>query len=208
MTRRRYRTGLFEGDPGNNPEPPFRARGWSAEYQYLVTNHDGEHEQPDPQERRHMRLVLETRRNDNETITMVYAPEIIVLANNRMKAQQAVNLIAAACSLDQGLDISEDLAALPEDEEDLEDLERQTFLNLSGSQYATGGIARNVAIAAKATNKKKWTYAISKLWLSFRTCAVNWIEFHPQYGQRFRVESTPLNHVIFAQAIIWSPSLR
>lgn len=203
MKLRRYRTGLYESLPGNNPSPPFRARGWRAEYQNMVTKNNGRTEQPDPHQRHHMTLVLESHRNDDGTLTMTYAPEIIVLAKDRIAAQQAVNLIGAACTVSRTTQsFFDDLAALPEDESDLEDLREEDYSHLIGKQYSTNGIATSVAIAAKATLKKRWTYALSKLWLSFKICSVDWIDLHPQYGQQFRVENNPINHVYFAYAII------
>jgi hypothetical protein len=56
---------------------------------------------PDPSQLHHAGTIIESKRQDDGSITNVYAPGIILSANRRIKAQQALNLIVAAYSLRQ-----------------------------------------------------------------------------------------------------------
>src|SRR5690349_5872700 len=63
------------------------------------------------------------------------------------------------------------------------------------------GLGTATALAAKATNRRRWTAALAKYWVSLRTCSVPAIEHHPRYGTQFSIENDPINHAVMAQAI-------
>ncbi len=137
------------------------------------------------------------------SVKCTFPPEIIIEAADHEAAQIASYLITAAkVLLDGDFSCGETPEVIPEDPSELEEmtpLEREE-LKL-GFSTLTGGYATAAAIAAKATQRRRWLYGLSKYWLSLRTCSVAAIEHHPRYGNRFTVERDPLAHVAMAQAI-------
>jgi hypothetical protein len=95
----------------------------------------------------------------------------------------------------------EHFIALPEDGEELETLNRfERHREVEHSHQRN--LCEAAALAAKLSHRKKWRYAAAKYWMSLRICSVPGMETHPTEGRRFGVELDPLNHVLFAYAII------
>ena len=197
-----YRSRLYESSPGDSPTPPYRARGWTADLRPLevVADHVGT-APAEANKRGHMRNIIHSETLDDGRLRTVYAPEIVITAQNRLTAQRAVNLITAAKVLMYGDFTSGDpTVATPDDPEELEDLSMYEYQ--LGSSVCAPGYATATRIAAKATQKRKWAHALIKHWLSLRTCSTPTIEQHPHYGERFTVEQDPFNHAVMSQAII------
>lgn len=194
-----YRTRLFELAPNDLPRPPFKARGWIANYQYApphVARLDKSQELPRP--------ILSFDRKDG----LQYAPEIVLTARNRCVAQMALNLIVAAKSLYDGelsngmLCPTESLTALPDDETDLEDLIPEEYDATLYFAMATYNLSTATALAAKATRLFRWKVALLKYWQSLRLCSAGAMDLHPRYGNQFNIERDPMRHILMAEAIV------
>jgi hypothetical protein len=199
---RTYNTGLWTTSDG--PAPPYLGRGFAYGarfYRYCGPKPREE------QERLHSYIghspVTEIgERLENGDYHWQSAIEILIFAPSHDRAQRAANLFFAAMLLREAQSLVHDsVIALPEDSEELEGLSRvDRFGEVNWSHQR--GLCEGAALAAKLSHRRQWRYAVSKYWISLRICSVPWMETHPTYGKRFGVDLDPVNHVLFAQAII------
>jgi len=208
--RRPYLVGLVSiNRPGEYPPPPYLGRGWNID---AVT-----HSYTETLDRRGQRKsshneleygqsyasnLARTERVDDRTIRLYTQPIIVVWAPNRIIAQGVANLIAAASSVLNGYLFLEDILAIPKKADDREDLDELTYISRRNNCFAAPGFAQAAALAAKCSRRARLTYALIKLWSSFRSCSRDWMDFHPDYGQAFGVTRSPVDHIIFSQAIV------
>ena len=200
---RLYQSRFYELGPEQCPLPPYRARGWIADLRSLEVVKDGYDTPPtEAEENLNLKSIIHTEKLDDGRLKTIFAPEIIIQAPDRLVAQRAVNLITAAKVLMDGDFTSGDpTIATPDDLDDPEDLLGYDFDLELGFSSGTFGYATATRLAAKATQKKRWTHALIKHWLSLRTCNVPSIEHHPRYGDNFMVKKDPFDHAVMSQAI-------
>jgi hypothetical protein len=201
---RRYSTGLWSTDLAKRPRPPYNGRGWAIGlrlYQHIGPD------LPRQLERLQVRLgFLPTanipERTADGSSRWQSAFELLIFARDREGAQRAANLLFAAILLYEGQSlVHESLIAVPEDK-----AERSQYhpleLHRDVGYSCQSGLTTAAALAARLSTRRTWQYAAMKYWASHRACSLPLIETDPSQGRSFGVEADPINHVIFAQAII------
>lgn len=206
---RTYRTRLYDTDSGEAWSPPYRARCWQGDLRHYTYTSDWKPSDghprlglPDEVAKFNPALIIvETVDLENDMRRIELAPEIIIRAPDRATAQRAANLILAALAAQDGCLVLEELLALPDPGEPLEDLGDLEYESASKQFLGKGGMGKACAMAAKAALRRRWTNALARLFVSMRTCSIHAMELHPHYGTSFGVEKEPIHHAIFAQAI-------
>jgi hypothetical protein len=128
------------------------------------------------------------------------AAELLIFARDRDLAQRAANLVFAALVTYEGqLFALEGLAALPDDESERKKL---AFNEDHRESCAQHGVIPAALLAARLSKRRRAQHAAMRFLISKRICSVHNMDTHPRYGRWFGVENDPLNHVLFAQAIV------
>jgi hypothetical protein len=115
--------------------------------------------------------------------------EARIVTNTDERAQRVADLLLAAWAVVQG-----GITLLPD------------YLNVVSAGHdepqhaSTHGISLASALAARASQRKALTIAICRLFASYKTLSVHYIDMHPQYGQSFHVAKNPVAWAMFAQA--------
>jgi hypothetical protein len=127
------------------------------------------------------------------------AAELLVFARDRDLAQRAANLVFAALVTYEGQFFAlEGLAAVPDGESERKKLPFENFQE----SCAQHGVIPASLLAARLSKRRRVQHAAMRFLISKRICSVHNVDTHPEYGRRFGVENDPLNHVLFAQAIV------
>lgn len=205
----RFSTSLFEAWPKRCPKPPYRARGWSVELDSIETKESNLSAfdvsgQKDKRLRFPSSAVIGSYIDDDGVYTVVHAPEIVIRSRGRVDAQNALDLIGAAIAVWYGECYTDYLVALPLEDNDYSGLDEYDYAQLKTRRLhsAGGGYATAAAFAAKCTNKKRWTYALLKLWLSIKIYGDDWRRFDPSLGSSPYQDKNPLNFITYSQSII------
>jgi hypothetical protein len=173
---RQYRTG-FEtiGEEPGEPPGPFRGAGWTAE---LV-----------PEKREYNRIVG--------------GKDIVLHARAWPAAQRALDLINGCRQLINGhpdiLAPVHPIAYNDEEPEWMDDAERASLLEQPMSQDR---LPTACAIAAKASRRRQWVYAIAKYKFSLELYGLHPMDMEPSYHLDHRVSAHPDDHVLFSHAIL------
>ena len=168
-----YRTGFVAlPDNGNEPLGPFHGAGWTAE---LVPNHP----------------------------KIVGGSEIVIRAGSWASAQRAADLINASRVLVNGdPDVLGSIHPLAHNEGEpvwMNDAERAAIPDPLVSQ---SWLPTACAVAAKASRRRPWTYAVTNYQFSMELFSVHHMDMHPSYPNRFGVSGHPADHVMFSHAIL------
>ncbi len=210
ISRRPYLVGLVSIDrSGEYPPPPYRGRVWHIDaVVHSYTETQDKHGRTKSSRNKleygksYANNIGHAERINDRTVRLHTPPIIVIWASNRGIAQEAANLIAAASSVLNGYLFIDDILAVPKATDDREDLDELTHLSRRNACFAASGFAEAAALAAKCSHRGRLTYALVKLWSSFRSCSKDWMDFHPDYGRAFGVTRSPVDHVIFSQAIV------
>lgn len=175
MKRKTYWTGLITiGNERLEPKPPFEGAGWTATLA--------------PQ-RRQPRSVYED-------------PELVLHANSWPSAQRALDLIVGCHQLlvhpVPGFGFLP-IAHNPSEPEWMEKGQRET---LAEKFMTTGGFPLACAVAAKASRRRKWVYAVAKYKFSLSLYSVHHVDLEPFRSPHLAVSPFPGDHVMFSHAII------
>lgn len=220
--RRVYRTRLFDSTGYSSFKPPYKGRFWQGDLRILSVE-EGAYFRAIPDLPKNVRRYnpprsfvatkeakspewcpRSTEAMERSRRRMQFAPEILIRASDRLTAQRAANLILAAASIEQGYPLLEQLLALPEPGEPYEDLDELEYESAVESLLIKDGMALSCAIAAKASQRRRWVNALTSQFASLRAFSVHYMETHPKYGTAFGIEKDPVRHPFFAQAILSS----
>jgi len=129
--------------------------------------------------------------------------EIIIDSKTKATAQRALNLILGCLNLYSGDALispnsyqllayrDEDIKSLPLDE-------KTRFLK----SFSTPNIPIACFIAAKASYRLKYIYAITKYNFSITNCSISYMDLEPFRSEHISVSPYPDDHVLFCQAIV------
>lgn len=161
------------GDEQFQPEPPFTGAGWQA--------------------------TLSPQRS--RTHKKKGGKEVILHASSWASAQRALDLILGCHELVQGTHVFDiHLVANNADEPGwMEEDERNA---LREQTYGTTDIPLACAIAAKASRRRKWVYAIAKHKFSLSLYQVHHMDIEPWVTPHLPISSFPSDHVKFSYSII------
>lgn len=170
-----YFTGLLTSvDELGQPSPPFNGAGWYVDF-------------------------LKERRDPPR---LYNGKEIVIHAKSWHTAQRALNLILSSLLLYSGNPplVEMEFFAHNDEEPDFYDpLIRKSMLE---KFLNTTGIAIACEIAAKASRKQKWVYALSKYKFSISLYGVFHVDLEPFRAPHLSVSVFPDDHVMFSHAII------
>ena len=184
-----FHTGLMTSDYYRFPRPPYRGKGWLIDLIPLPEEH--------------------TIGFEHANGRIYKAKEIVVRADNEMKAQRAADLIHAVRLLLQGssclshvwpsehapvYQATKTLATAPESD------------FLKHALVLTRDIPLACLVACRASFRLQAIYALAKLRLSFDTYSVPFIELDPHHSENIPKSPFPEDHVVLAFAILaaWS----
>jgi len=173
--QRIFWTGLITiGEEPLQPKPPFAGAGWTA--------------------------TLAPQRRDPPAVHK--GKEIVLYARSWVSAQRALDLIYGCHQLvfDTPPIISVHPIAYNETEPDWmqeDDRRRQVEMTLSTSDFPLA-----CAIAAKASRRRRWVYAVAKLKFSQSLYSVHHVDLEPWKSPNLPISSFPDDHVLFSYAII------
>lgn len=173
---RLYRTG-FEAleDRDGEPRGPFRGAGWTAA---LV---------PENRERHHI----------------VGGLDIVVYARTWHAAQRAVDLIDGCRLLINGNpDVFGQIQHVAYNETEPEWLEQEERATLDQQLMSQAWLPTACAVAAKASRRREWTYAVAKYKFSLGLFSVHYMDMHPNYRIAHPVSRHPDDHVLFSHAVL------
>jgi len=157
------------------PVPPFNGAGWTA-----VLEHDRRNPQP-----------------------VHKGKEIIIRASKWITAHKAVNLIRSAKSLLSGEPPFSDDEFIPFNENEPEFSNPFVQKNQKERYWSTDNLPLACAIAAKASRKRKWVYAISKYSFSISLFSICHVDLDPSFGaEHFPISKLPDDHIRFCHSII------
>jgi hypothetical protein len=120
--------------------------------------------------------------------------EVLIRASSWATAQKALNLIESSLSLYRGQSTVADLIAHTKDESSDDPF-------AGGDAFWTNGVPIACNIAARASWRKEWMYALSKYKFSIRTYSVFHIDLYPG-AEHLPVSPLPDEHIMFSHAIV------
>jgi hypothetical protein len=172
-----FLTGLIALDEEINPKPPYNGAGWSA-------------------------------RLENAGKRLVNRKEVLINAKYWVTAQRALGLILASIYLVTGdspsLAVGEGLVAHNQSEPpNLGDMDETSIIKRKFATYATSHVPLACAVAAKASRKKDFTYALSKYNFSINLFKSEHDDIDPFLSLRqLSISQFHYDHIIFAHCII------
>jgi len=173
--RKNYYTGLIvDMDEPDQPSPPFKGAGWEVSF---------------VKERHHpprMRNGL----------------EVVIHARSWASAQRALNLILSSIILYSGDPPLFDMPFIAHNSEEPKFHNPLFRRGISEMSMNTPGIPLACAIAAKASRRQKWVYALAKYKFSISLYGVFLIDLEPSHAPHLSVSSFPDDHVMFSYAIV------
>lgn len=134
--------------------------------------------------------------------------EVIIDSKTQVGAQRALNLILACISLYAGEPVIPflDVEALAYRDEDIKSLPLDEKVQFSRRHWLSH-IPISCVIAAKASHRRKYIYAISKYSFSITNFSLFHVELDPFMAQHIPVSPYPDDHVRFCYAIVSAYSL-
>ena len=171
----RFWTGMITlGNEPDQPKPPFKGAGWKAGFAV---------------QRRDRSFVSEGK-------------EIVLYASSWASAQRALDLIAGCHQLvtgDPPVFRVDSIAHNDSEPEWMEPEERKAQVKRT---WSTSAIPLACSVAAKASRRRKWVYAVAKYKFSLSLYSVHCVDLEPWKAPHLRVSSFPGDHVVFSHAII------
>lgn len=174
--RNTYQTGIIApSDEKYQPDSPFNGAGWTASLQTDIRK-------PQP---------------------IYNGKEVIIKASKWVTAQKALNLIRSSYTVLSGNSLFSDdeFVAFNDDEPHFDDY--FTAKTHKEKYWSTANLPLACAIAARASTKKRWVYAISKYCFSASIFSVCHVDLDPSFGAvHLPVSSFPDDHIRFCYSII------
>lgn len=175
MKKRTYWTGLItQSEEWRQPKPPFNGVGWSA-------------------------ISAPQRRTPN----LVYkGKEVVLRACSWVAAQRALDLILGCHYLvvgDPPIFNFHPIAHNDSEPEWMKEDQRQTLVE---EYLSTADFPLACALAAKASHRRKWIYAVAKYKFSLSLYSVHHVDLEPWRSPHLAISTFPGDHVMFSHAII------
>lgn len=186
MKIKRYNTGLVIGWAPKKLKPPFMGAGWVA--RFIVRKDEN------------LRVVKKYKKGKDVKFFRKYIKkEVVINAKSWRSAQKALNLIISSIHLGQGaVPWLEDSNLVAYNDTEPRHIDPKSCK----SRFAEmGGIPLGCAIAAKASRKNKWIYAIYKYNFSISLCSIAIVDLQPT-ARHIPMPIFPDQHVKFSHAII------
>ena len=134
--------------------------------------------------------------------------EIIIQARSLLAAQRAANLVhSAILLLSAGLAIGEEHEVFPARSLEHESRDEETQKLLRNNILSKSNIPRACMIAAKASFRREYSYALAKLRLSYEMCSTPTVELDPHYSALIPKSPYAEHHVRFAYGVILAYSV-
>ena len=162
------------GDEAYQPEPPFNGVGWKAN----VTR-----------QRRDPRLVSRGK-------------EIVLYASSWASAQRALDLIVGCHQLITGDPPVFPVHSIAHNDSEPPWMGPEERKSQVRQVWSTAGFPLACAVAAKASRRRQWVYAVAKYKLSFSLYSVHFVDLEPWRAPHLAVSPFPCDHVMFSHAII------
>lgn len=171
----KFYTGLItSGNEQFQPKPPFKGAGWKA-------------------------CLAPQRMNP----PIIYkGKEVVLYAASWASAQRALDLIIGCHQLvlgDPPVIPIHQIAHSETEPEWMEEHERQAQVE---KPYSTSDFPLACAVAAKASRRRHWVYAVAKYKFSLSLYSVHHVDLEPSRSTHLAVSSFPGDHVMFSHAII------
>ncbi len=179
-TLKTFWTGLITlGEEPLQPNPPFIGAGWTA--------------------------ILAPQRKDPPTIYK--GREIVISTRSWAVAQRALDLIHGCHQLVNDIPPFVSIHPIAYNMTEprwMEPEERQRQYEI---EFSTADFPLACALAAKASRRRQWAYAVAKWKFSRSLYSVHHIDLEPWISRHLPVSSFPDDHVMFAYAIVTSYSV-
>jgi hypothetical protein len=171
----KFWTGMIAlGDESDQPAPPFTGIGWRAEFA--------------AQRRRPSRVYQ--------------GKEVVISANNWASAQRALDLIQKCHQLLLGDPPVFRSYLIAHNDKEPEWMRPEGRKAQSRHFWSTSDIPLACLVAAKASRRRHWVYAVTKYAFSQSLYSVHHVDLEPWRSAHLPISSFPLDHVIFCHAII------
>ena len=175
-----YFTGLLTSvDEPGQPSPPFKGAGWHASFF---------------KERRDPPRLYNGR-------------EIVIHAKSWHTAQRALNLVLSSLLLYSGDPPLVEMDFLVHNDDEPDFYDPMIRKAMSEKYISTTNIPVACEIAAKASRKQKWVYALAKYKFSISLYGVFHVDLEPFSAPHLSVSVFPDDHVMFSHAIISAYSI-
>jgi hypothetical protein len=170
-----FRTGFVAlPDDGKEPAGPFRGAGWMAE---LSANKPGTH-------------------------PIVGGREVVIESRSWAAAQRAADLINACRQLMNGDPDLVPIQPLVHNDTEPAWMDARERASIPSCLMSQNGLPTSCAIAAKASRRRRWIYAVAKYKFSIQLYSVHHMDMHPDYRMYHGVSRHPDDHVLLAHAIL------
>jgi len=172
-----YHTGLVDQADclAKYPSPPFKGKAWYVDLEKYTKG----------------------KCQQNQKEVMIYA-------SNWQSAQKALNLIISSLGLYGGQPIFPfgDINLFAYNDEELKKLDKEELAKLRFNSFSTLEIPTACLIAAKASHRKKYVYAIAKYNFSVLLYSQFGVDLEPWSAPHLPVSIYPEDHIAFSHAII------
>jgi len=167
------------GDEPLQPSPPFKGAGWNA--------------------------MLAPPRKSSPSLQD--GKEVVLHASSWACAQRALDLIRGCHQLLLGDPDVFKISLIANNDEQPDWMRKEEREALLKEAYNTSGFALACAVAAKASRRRRWVYAVAKYKFSLSLYSVHHVDLEPWRSRHLAVSSFPCDHVMFAHAIILAYSV-
>jgi len=162
------------GDEPYQPEPPFNGVGWKADVAL---------------QRRDPPLVCKGK-------------EIVLYASSWPSAQRALDLIVGCHRLITGDPPVFPIQSIAHNDSEPLWMKPQERKAQVKETWSTAGVPLACAVAAKASRRRQWVYAVAKYKFSLSLYSVYHVDLEPWRAPHLAVSPFPGDHVMFSHAII------
>lgn len=161
------------GDEPHQPTPPFNGAGWQA--------------------------ALSPQRKRRGTIQG--GEEVVLYASSWASAQRALDLIHGCHLLLRGDPDPFDVRLIAHNAHEPTWMGENERKALSVNMHSTSNFPLACAVAAKASRRREWVYAVCKYKFSLSLYSVHGVDLEPGL-HHLPISSFPADHVMFSHAII------
>lgn len=128
--------------------------------------------------------------------------EILVHASSWVSAQRALDLIHGCHQLVRGDPNLFDIHLIAHNAKEPDWMELEQRRELVDNTYSTVDLPLACAVAAKASRRRHWVYAVAKYKFSLWLYSVHHMDMEPHFMPHLSVSKFPGDHVLFCHAII------
>lgn len=170
---------ITSGDERHQPEPPFKGAGWAAGF------------------------AVQRRRPPS-----VYGgKEIVLSADTWRSAQRALDLISGCHQLLCGEPPVFPVHLIAHNGSEPTWMKPEERADQAKQTWSTCAFPLACSVAAKASRRRRWVYAVTKYKFSLSLFSVHHVDQEPWKAPHLAVSSFPSDHVMFSHAIISSFSV-